>query len=447
MVEVVDALPSRQRADASHVSQQLGQPRPRANSQDGQPESKRAKSESDGRKMLQTVHEKVGEQQSRARAHAHAEHEHLTFPMSKFRGAPRPSADAESMQSDVCASEDATAPESLTVAGMGCIASAGAGDAKHHAKVATQLHTDPAGMSDALMRLLKQFPLEADFEGELEDMLDELHCPLPLLHPSVASCHPKRKILPREHSYHYCFQPYSAHAWWTAQEEERHQIGSSSKQRRLLMGKSLNPTTPPLVQSASRQKLVGGVLASTHHQRAASSERADVSDRRCPLCMQARQKSEYGPGTKARYCRDCEKLRRLGRKRGLNVNALRAARDRYAHKNLSAHELVERAASDFPPMPSCGTSGEGTAAVASGDDAGYDVSRDISLEGDTLENSGLPVGSATNGSGIAEDPELELITALLEGGAAVARSPSVCSSSATQSAWSFAGHAFIDCVL
>jgi hypothetical protein len=446
MVEVVDALPSRQRADASHVSQQLGQPRPRANSQNGQPESKRAKSESDGRKMLQTVHEKVGEQQSRARAHVHVEHEHLAFPMSKFRDASRPSADAESMQPDVCASEDATAPDSLTVVGMGCIASADARVAEQHAKAATQLHTEPAGMSDALMRLLKQFPLEADFEGELEDMLDELHCPLPLLHPSVA-LHPKCSILPREHSYHYCFQPYSAHARWTAQEEERHPIGSSSKQRRLLMGKSLNPTTPPLVQSASRQKLVGGGLPSTHHQRAASSERADFSDRRCPLCMQARQKSEYGPGTKARYCRDCEKLRRLGRKRGLNVNALRAARDRYAHKNLSAHELVECAASDFPPAPSCGTSGEGTAAVASGDDAGYDVSRDISPEAEALENSGLPVGSDTNGGGMAEDPELELIAALLEGGAAVARSPSVCSSSASQSAWSFACHAFFGCAL
>jgi hypothetical protein len=376
--------------------------------------------------MLQTVEQKVVERQSHAPAQI--VYQHSAIPKRKFEDT-TPSVADESMITDLCASDAAVARESPTVADGDCFASAGK-DANH-----TLLHADPEEGPGGLMRLLKRYPLPKEFEEELEDMLDELHCPLPRFCPSAASCQNVR--------YHNCNEPYSAHAHWIEQEEGSQLTGNSSKKRCIIMGKSLNPIPPSHVSSASRQR-----LANAHRQRAASCERGDMSDRTCPLCMQVRQASEYGLGTKARYCRACEKLRWEGRKRGLKVNALRAALERYGHLSLSAQELAAYAASDFPASPSLGASNELTAANTSGDDAAYDVSPEIDTEEDNLKKDGIPGVSATptNGCSMAEDPAIEQIAALLERGAAAIRRPSVCSSSTTQSTVNLSGHAPIDCV-
>jgi hypothetical protein len=334
--------------------------------------------------------------------------------------------DEESVHADAPTSDDALTLETPAVMAGASIAKALELDAR---KLATLLDAEPEETPGALMRSLKRFPLPPEFDEELEDMLDELHCPLPLLHPSPV--HRSEK----NHHYQYCYEPYSAHAQWIAHEKESCRTGSSSKQRRILMGKPLNPLPAVLVSSSSRQRLVGAAWSSAHRQRAGSHELGDSSERRCPLCAQVRHHSEYGSGTKARYCRDCEKLRWLGRKRGLKVESLRAALERYGHLNLSPLELVEHAASDFPASPSLGASGDHTATAASGDDAPHEFSREPTMEVDNFKSDGMPEnnGAEPRGGSGSEDPELERIAALLEGRATAHLTPPVCSFGASSS--------------
>jgi hypothetical protein len=335
----VDTWLSRQSADAPHPSsQQTGLPRPSANRQDGEPGIQQGANELNKGKMLQTVQQKVVEQHSHAQAQI--VYEYRAIPKRKFENT-SPSGADESTRTDVPASDAAMALESPTVAGGDRMESAGELDPS---ELAILLDAEPEVEPGGLMRLLKRFPLHRDYEEELEDMLDELHCPLPRFRPSTA---PRQNMQLPKCSYHYCNEPYSAHAHCIAQEEGIQLTGNSSKKRRILMGKSLDPTPPILVSSASRKR-----KAKAHRKRAATFERGDRSDRRCPLCMQVRQASEYGSGTRARYCRSCEKLRWEGRKQGLKVKALRAALERYGHLSLSAQELVKHAASDFSASPS-----------------------------------------------------------------------------------------------
>ena len=172
------------------------------------------------------------------------------------------------------------------------------------------------------------------------------------------------------------------------------------------MGKPVTPVVPWLPPTGGRPRPPAGGGAA-RSARATASPVPDTSDRRCPLCMKTKPYTAFGTGSKARYCRACEKLRWMGRKRGLKVDALRVTIEELAGKDVPDAELIELAVAKAIAM---GTLPQGYEAAP--------LSREGTLERDGGGTSGaLPSDSAPPpaASGASASPERSYAAA--DGGA------------------------------